>query len=102
MSTLVTIILAALQAVEALLDETGFGSNSVNKVISLLIQIIPLVSEEASTVIPYIKNIIAALKNDPATTQDQLSQLDSLDQAADQAFEAAATEATAQDQAAAS
>lgn len=96
MSALVTIILTALQAVEALLGATGLASGTIDKVIALLVEIIPLVEKEAETVIPYIKNIIAALQGNAATTADQLSQLAALDAAADQAFEAAATNAQAQ------
>lgn len=97
MSALVTIVLAALQAVEALLTSTGIASSAVTTVINLLIQIIPLLEKEATTIIPYIKNIIAALQNNPQTTADQLAQLATLDAQADQAFEAAAVAAQAQD-----
>lgn len=96
MSALVTIILTALQAVEALLGATGIASGTIDKVISLLVEIIPLVEKEAVTVIPYIKNIIAALQGNADVTAAQLSQLSTLDAAADQAFEAAATNAQAQ------
>lgn len=97
MSALVTIILAALQAVEAILAQTGLGSAAVDGVINLLVQIIPLLQQEAATVIPYIKNIIAALQNNPQTTAAQMAQLATLDAQADQAFEAAAAAAQAQD-----
>lgn len=100
MSAMVTIILAALQAVEALLSATGLTTDVVTKVIGLLVQILPAIETEYETVVPYIKNIIAALQADPATTADQLAQLTTLDQQADQAFEAAATAAQAQDGAA--
>lgn len=97
MSAMVTIILAALQAVEALLTATGVTSDIVTKVIGLLVQILPVIETEYETIVPYIKNIIAALKADPATTDAQLAQLATLDAQADQAFEAAATAAQAQD-----
>lgn len=97
MSAMVTIILTALQAVEALLTATGVTSDIVTKVIGLLVQILPVIETEYETIVPYIKNIIAALKADPATTTAQLAQLAELDAQADQAFEAAATAAQAQD-----
>lgn len=97
MSAMVTIILAALQAVEALLTATGVTSDIVTKVIGLLVQILPVIETEYETIVPYIKNIIAALQADPATTAAQLAQLATLDAQADQAFEAAATAAQAQD-----
>lgn len=97
MSAMVTIILAALQAVEALLTATGVTSDIVTKVIGLLVQILPVIETEYETIVPYIKNIIAALQADPATTAEQLAQLATLDAQADQAFDAAATAAQAQD-----
>lgn len=100
MSAMVTIILAALQAVEALLSATGLTSAAVTKVIGLLVQILPAIETEYETIVPYIKNIIAALQANSATTAEQLAQLETLDQQADQAFEAAATAAQAQDGAA--
>jgi len=90
MGAFVTLILAALQAVEALLSASGVTNAMVDAVINLLVQIIPLLETEARTVIPYIQNIIAALKNNPATTAAQLAQLSTLDAAADDAFEKAA------------
>lgn len=97
MQILVTVILTALQAVEALLTSTGVGSAAIDNVLSLLVKIIPLIGQEYATVVPYIKNIIAALKNDPTATAAQLAQLAELDAQADQAFEAAAAAADAAD-----
>lgn len=94
---MVAIILTALQAIEALMGVTGLTSDAITKVINLLVQVIPLIEKEYEDVVPYIQNIIAVLKNDPATTAAQLAQLSELDATADQAFEAAAVKAQAED-----
>ena len=82
-----------------LLPALSGNSEMIANIINALIQIIPVIVKEVQDVAPMVKNIIAALKNDPATTADQLAQLDALDAQVDQAFEAAATDAQAQDSA---
>lgn len=59
-------------------------------IIEALTKIVPLVVSEVKDVTPMVKNIIAALKADPAVTADLLTQLDALDAQCDAAFEAAA------------
>ena len=96
MTAAFTTVLALLgQLLPALSDNSEMIANIINA----LIQIIPVIVKEVQDVAPMVKNIIAALKNDPATTADQLAQLDALDAQVDQAFEAAATDAQAQDSA---
>lgn len=101
MSAVVTVILTALQLIMSILGNTGLGTSEVDKVINFLVGIIPLVEKEAETVAPYIKNIIAALRSNSATTVSQLAQLATLDAQADAAFAEAAKAADAADAAAA-
>jgi len=65
-------------------------ASTVGKIISALETYLPVVAQEASDLIQPIKNIIAALSANPATTADQLAALQALDQQADAAFDAAA------------
>lgn len=90
MSAAITALLALLgQLIPAISGDSTLISNIINA----LIQIIPVLVKEVQDVAPMVKNIIAALKNDPATTADQLAQLETLDAQVDQAFEAAAAQA---------
>src|SRR6185437_15815234 len=90
---LVTGIVAFLQA---LLPEISAAS-TVAKIIGYLVELIPIVVKVAQDVLPEIKNIIAALQSNSATTPDQLTQLAALDAQVDAAFDAAATAAEADD-----
>lgn len=70
----------------------------ISTIINGLTQLIPLVEQEVTDVLPEIKNIIAALQSSATTmTSDQLAALQALDAQVDAAFEAAATNAEAQD-----
>jgi hypothetical protein len=93
MSALLTAVLAILQAVAPSLS----SSATVQTVINALIQILPALVKEAQDLVPMIKNIIAALSANPASTTDQLATLKALDQITDAAFEAAAAKALAED-----
>lgn len=96
MTGIVTAVLAILQAIAPSLSTSA----TVQTVINALIQIIPILVKEAQDLVPMVKNIIAALGSNPASTADQLATLKALDQLTDSAFEAAATKALAEDAAA--
>lgn len=96
MSAILTGILAILQA----LVPSITSSATVQQIINALIQILPVLVKEAQDLVPMIKNIIAALSENAASTADQLATLKALDQLTDAAFEAAATKALAEDAAA--
>lgn len=88
MTTLVTIILAALQTVMDLMNATGFSDAAVTKVVTLLEEIVPLIVKEATDVIPFIKNIITDLRAKSSTlSSEQIAQLAAMDAACDAAFE---------------
>ena len=74
------------------------GATTVTSIIGMLSQIIPVLIKEYQDVVPFIKNIIAALKDNGSVTADQVAQLEALDAKVDQEFEAAAAAAQAEDQ----
>jgi hypothetical protein len=84
-----SIILTLLQQLLPLITTSG-NAAVIGNVITALTNILPLVVSEVETLIPPIKNIIAALSASPATTAEQLATLQALDAQADAAFEAAA------------
>jgi hypothetical protein len=73
------------------------GGGAVSPILAILGQVVPVVVQEAQDLAPIVKNIIAALKNDPTATADELATLDALDAQVDAAFEAAAAAAQAED-----
>jgi hypothetical protein len=89
-----------LAIIQALIPSIS-SSVVVQQVLNGLIQIIPVLVKEAQDLVPMVKNIIAALSANPASTADQLATLKALDQLTDSAFEAAAAKALAEDAAAA-
>jgi hypothetical protein len=98
MNGTVTILIALLAK---LVPAVAGNSETVTAIVNALIELVPVLVKEYQDVLPYVKNIIAVLKKDPATTQAQLDQLATLDQQVDAAFEAAATDAQAEESAAA-
>jgi predicted PurR-regulated permease PerM len=92
MSAVITSVVTLLTTLLPLV--TG-NSSAIATVIATLIQLIPAITQEVEAMIPPIKNIIAALSADPATTADQLATLQKLDADCDAAFEAAAVDPTA-------
>ena len=88
MSSIASAVVALLTQLLPILS-TSAGS-IVAAVINALRQIIPVVVQEATALITPIKNVIAALSANPATTADQMATLATLDKQCDDAFEAAA------------
>jgi hypothetical protein len=89
LSTILTILVQIAGA-------TGEAS-TITSIINALIQLIPTLVKEYEDLVPIVKNIIASLSANPATTADQLATLQTLDAKVDADFEAAATAAQAQD-----
>lgn len=94
MSALVSAVLALMQEILPLLG-AGSTATQIGSVIATLTNLLPLVINEIDTVGPAIKNIISALQANPATTADQLAQLQALDKQCDDAFDAAAADTDA-------
>jgi hypothetical protein len=92
-----TAIETLLTLIESLLPSLGIASsNVVSKIIVALIQIVPILAEEATNLITPVKNIIAALQSHGALTPDQLAQLQALDTQCDAAFDAALAKISAE------
>jgi hypothetical protein len=85
-------ITAILGLIEQLLPAILSSANVslVDSIISALTSMLPFIIQEVQALLPPVKNIIAALSANPATTADQLTQLQALDAQVDAAFEAAA------------
>jgi hypothetical protein len=86
-----TILTTLLQLIQSLLPQIGVNSKIVTTIITALIQLVPIAVQEAQDILPAIRNIIAALSANPATTADQLAALKTLDAQVDAAFEDAVT-----------
>jgi hypothetical protein len=96
MSAIIPAVIALLgQLIPAL--GSSATANIVTQIITILIQMIPVLIKEYNDLIGPVKNIIAALSANPATTAAQLQTLQALDIAMDNAFETAAAKALAED-----
>ena len=89
----------AVTALLALLAQwaPALGTPAVSQLITALIELLPTLVQLGEDLVPAVKNIIAALSANPATTAEQLDRLQQLDAQIDAAFEAAATAAEAED-----
>jgi hypothetical protein len=96
MSALIPAIISLLgQLIPAL--GSSATANVVSQIIVILIQLMPTLIQEYKDLIGPVKNIIAALSANPATTAQQLATLQALDTLADTEFDTAAAAATAED-----
>lgn len=84
------IVTAVVSLLGQLLPLVGSNSTLITQIIETLVAILPTVVKEVQDLIPPIRNIIAALSADPATSAAQLATLQVLDSQCDQAFESAA------------
>lgn len=86
---------AAITAILTLLEQllpaiTGASDGAlIDTVLKALIGMLPFIVQEVTDLVGPVKNIINALSENPATTSDQLSQLQALQAKVDAAFEAA-------------
>lgn len=87
--TAVTAVIALIEQFLPLIGTSAATSSLIGTVITALENIIPLIVDFAPTVYNSIKNIIVALKADPATTQAQWAKLDEIDAQLDAANDAA-------------
>lgn len=92
------IVTAVIGMIGHLLPLITSASNAVmiESILNTLASVLPFVVEEAQALAGPIKNIIAALSANPATTAEQLKTLQDLDKQVDTAFEAAAAETDAE------
>jgi hypothetical protein len=90
-------IISILSLIEQLLPAILSASNAslVTGIITTLTNLLPFIVQEIETLAPAVKNIIAAMSANPATTAAQLASLQALDQQVDAAFEAVAAQTDA-------
>jgi hypothetical protein len=96
LTTIITAILALLTEIAPAVSTASV----VAKIIANLVALLPAIVQEAKDLAPTVKNIIATLRGNAATTPEQLDQLDAIEAPIDAAFDAAATAALAEDAAA--
>lgn len=89
MLSAVTAIIAMIEQFLPLLGTSSATSSLIATIITALENIIPLIVDFVPTVYQSVKNIIIALKADPATTQAQWAALDAIDTQLDAANDAA-------------
>lgn len=88
MGAIVTAVIALLAEILPLINTSGTAA----KVITALTQLIPVIVKEVQDLVPMVKNIIAALKDNAVITDEQWAQLDALDAQVDADFESAASQ----------
>jgi hypothetical protein len=89
MTLALTTLLSLISNLLPLLTSSA-NANLIGSIISTLEQFLPFIVDEISSLYQPVKNIIAALSANPATTAAQLATLQALDTQADAAFDAAA------------
>jgi len=91
------VIQSVLAMISQFLPLLGSSStvSTIQSIINALKNLVPLIVDEVQLVTPAIKNIIAALSANPATTAEQLAQLKALDAQVDAAFDEAAKDTDA-------
>ena len=89
MTLALTTLLSLISNLLPLLTSSA-NANLIGSIISTLEQFLPFIVDEISSLYAPVKNIIAALSANPATTAAQLATLQALDTQADAAFDAAA------------
>ena len=82
-------IIAMIEQFLPLLGTSAATTSMIGTIITALENIIPLIVDFAPTVYQSVKNIIIALKADPATTATQWDVLDAIDAKLDAANDAA-------------
>jgi hypothetical protein len=80
-----SVIIAVLQTILNLIP-TLTDNKTINSIINMLIQIVPIVIKEAQEVMGPIKNIIEALSEKDAITDEQMAVLKALNEQVDQAY----------------
>jgi hypothetical protein len=83
-----TIISTVLQTILSIIPQIT-DSKGINKIVTMLLQIVPIIVKEAQDLLPMVQNIIAALSSKDGVTADQVAALKVLDAQVDAAFEQA-------------
>jgi hypothetical protein len=94
MTILITSVLAMIEALLPALTSTA-NATAIGSIITALTNMLPFIIQEVESLVTPVKNIIAALSANPATTAAQLATLQTLDKQVDDAFDAAASDTDA-------
>jgi hypothetical protein len=83
----------------SMLEEIAPGATTVviEKVVNLLVVLVPIIIQEYKDLVPIVTNIIAALQQSGDITPDQWAALDAMSKQYDADFHTALTAAMAQD-----
>ena len=89
----------AIQALLAILQAVAPGAPAglITQIIAALETWVPIIIAEYKALAPVVTNIIAALRSNGVVTPAQLDQLDTMEAALDDAFDAAEAKAEAED-----
>ena len=93
-------ITALLGILAKIVPAVAGQAGPIGVIIGELVQALPVIVPAGVDAISQVKDLIDALKADPATTDAQLAQLEEADAVVDKAFEDAAAKAEAEDEAA--
>lgn len=93
----INLILPLIEQLLPLFGTSAATSGTIGLVIKGLQTVIPLIGPFAGTVVPKIKNIIAAARGSGAVTAEQMTALDQLDAISDAAFNLALAAAELED-----
>lgn len=91
-SAAVMAVLTLIEQILPLLTGGGTTVTLIANIIEALVKFMPLIEDELSTVYTSVKNIIAALSANPATTADQMTALQALDKQVDDAWDGIETQ----------
>jgi len=86
MSSAITLLLTVLAQIAPSLGV----SSSITAIINTLVELIPILVKEFQDLVPLVKNIVDALRDNKTITDQQLQDLDALEEKIDAEFEAAA------------
>lgn len=92
MTAIIPLLLSLLQAAAP-----GATTVMIEKIVNLLVALIPIVIKEYQALLPIVQNIIAALQQNGDITPDQWTALDAMSAQYDADFATALAAAVAQD-----
>lgn len=93
MTGVVTALLTLLQTIAPAVA----GSGAIGSVIKTITELMPVLVDEFQDVLPSVKNIIEALRENGDITDEQWDELDKVEAAIDKAFDDAAAAAEEED-----
>ena len=93
MNAIVTALIVLLGQIAPLVQT----SSNVGKIIQALIELLPAIVKVGGDIVQAVKNIIESLKANPATSAEQIQQLEDFNAKVDEEFEKEAVRVEAED-----